>query len=517
MSNSVRHLVLSLLLVLGSYDDVRFFVYGVVDEYRRDDFPAEFVFGSGTSAYQVEGAVLEDGRSFSIWDTFAHSGYYNGANGDIACDGYHKYKEDIQLIADTGLEAFRFSISWSRLIPNGRGSVNVKGLQFYNDFINRLIAHGIQPHVTLHHDDLPQILEDEYGGWLSRKSVKDFVAYADVCFREFGDRVLHWTTFNEANVFTLGGYDMGFSPPGRCSSPFGLINCSRGDSTYEPYLAAHHLLLAHASTVRLYREKYKAMQHGFVGINVLAYWFEPYTNTTEDVKATKRANDFYVGWFLNPLVKGDYPEIVKKNAGNRIPSFTKLESERMKGSFDFFGINYYTNFFVKDNPGSLEKDTRDVNEDMAASLISIYDGNETLPTQFPVTPLGLQNLLNYLKEEYGNPPIYIHENGQVQPRNGTLMDTPRVEYLQAYIGAVLDALRNGSNTRGYFAWSFFDLFELLGGYNIGYGLYYVDLDDTELTRYPKLSAHWYASFLKGKNMSRIISNLKIKDSLSSSH
>ncbi|KAI3749228.1 hypothetical protein L2E82_19835 [Cichorium intybus] len=483
MSNSVRHLVLSLLLVLGSYDDVRFFVYGVVDEYRRDDFPAEFVFGSGTSAYQVEGAVLEDGRSFSIWDTFAHSGYYNGANGDIACDGYHKYKEDIQLIADTGLEAFRFSISWSRLIPNGRGSVNVKGLQFYNDFINRLIAHGIQPHVTLHHDDLPQILEDEYGGWLSRKSVKDFVAYADVCFREFGDRVLHWTTFNEANVFAL----------------------------------AHHLLLAHASTVRLYHEKYKAMQHGFVGINVLAYWFEPYTNTTEDVKATKRANDFYVGWFLNPLVNGDYPEIVKKNAGNRIPSFTKLESERMKGSFDFFGINHYTNFFVKDNPGSLEKDTRDVNEDMAASLISIYDGNETLPTQFPVTPLGLQNLLNYLKEEYRNPPIYIHENGQVQPRNGTLMDTPRVEYLQAYIGAVLDALRNGSNTRGYFAWSFFDLFELLGGYNIGYGLYYVDLDDTELTRYPKLSAHWYASFLKGKNMSRIISNLKIKDSLSSSH
>lgn len=143
MPNSVRLLILSLLLVIGSYDDIRFFVYaGVVDEYRRDDFPAEFVFGSGTSAYQVEGAVLEDGRSFSIWDTYAHSGYYSGANGDIACDGYHKYKEDIELMADTGLEAFRFSISWSRLIPNGRGHVNEKGLQFYNDLINRLIAHG---------------------------------------------------------------------------------------------------------------------------------------------------------------------------------------------------------------------------------------------------------------------------------------------------------------------------------------------------------------------------------------
>ncbi|XP_023771873.1 beta-glucosidase 11 isoform X2 [Lactuca sativa] len=517
MSISVHLIVLSLLLVIGSYDDdVQFFVYGVVDEYRRDDFPAEFVFGSGTSAYQVEGAVLEDGRSFSIWDTFAHSGYYNGANGDVACDGYHKYKEDIQLMVDTGLEAYRFSISWSRLIPNGRGSVNAKGLQFYNDFINRLIAHGIQPHVTLHHTDLPQILEDEYGGWLSRKSVKDFVAYADVCFREFGDRVLHWTSFNEANVFALGGYDMGFSPPGRCSSPFGFfINCSRGDSTSEPYLAAHHLLLAHASAVRLYREKYKAIQHGFVGINVLSYWFEPYTNTTEDVEATQRANDFYLGWFLNPLVNGDYPEIVKKNAGNRIPTFTKLESERIKGSFDFFGINHYNNFYVKDNPSSLETNIRDVNGDMAATLIFSDGVSEPLPTQFPVTPSGLQNLLNYLKEEYGNPPIYIHENGQVQARNGTLMDTARVEYLHAYIGALLDAVRNGSNTRGYFAWSLLDLFELLGGYDIGYGLYYVDLDDKELTRYPKLSAHWYANFLKGNN---IIPNLNlIKHSFVSSH
>ncbi|KAL4558221.1 hypothetical protein LXL04_036419 [Taraxacum kok-saghyz] len=292
MSDSVL-LVISLLLVIGNFHDTRFFVYGVVDEYKRDDFPDDFVFGSGTSAYQVEGAVLEDGRSFSIWDTFAHNPgvtWYNGANADITCDGYHKYKKDIQLMVETGLEAYRFSISWSRLIPNGRGSVNVKGLQYYNDFINILIAHGIQPHVTLHHFDLPQVLEDEYGGWISRKSVKDFVAYADVCFREFGDRVLHWTTFNEANIFSLSGYDFAFSPPGRCSSPFGMINCSRGDSTSEPYLVTHYLLLAHASAVKLYRQKYKAMQRGFVGINLLGFWFEPYTNTTKDVKAAQRDN-----------------------------------------------------------------------------------------------------------------------------------------------------------------------------------------------------------------------------------
>ncbi|KAI3507732.1 hypothetical protein L1887_22723 [Cichorium endivia] len=521
MSNSVL-LVLSLLLMVNSPDHVRFiFVYGVVDEYGRNDFPREFVFGSGTSAYQVEGAVLEDGRTFSIWDTFAHSDvpWYNGANGDTTIDVYHKYKEDIQLMADTGLEAYRFSISWSRLIPNGRGLVNVKGLQFYNDFINRLIAHGIEPHVTLHHFDLPQILEDEYGGWTSRKSVKDFVAYADVCFREFGDRVLHWTTINEANIFSLAGYDYGFLPPGRCSSPFGFTNCSKGDSTTEPYLVSHNLLLAHASTVRLYRKKYKAMQHGFVGLNLLGFWFEPYTNVTEDVKAAQRAMDFFLGWFFNPLVNGDYPEIVKKSAGNRIPTFTKLESERIKGSFDFLGINHYCILYVKDNSNSLKMDIRDVFSDMATTYTFSSTGSEffpNFPSQFDVAPLGLQKLLSYMKEEYGNPPIYIHENGQKQLDNGTLMDTARVEYLHAYIGVVLDALRNGSNTKGYFVWSFLDLFEISGGFTSGFGLYHVDLHDKEFTRYPKLSAHWYANFLKEKNMSGIIPNFLAKESLSSS-
>ncbi|KAI3819239.1 hypothetical protein L1987_13064 [Smallanthus sonchifolius] len=522
MLNSVLLLFVFLLTVIGNNDKARFIAYGFVDEYKRDDFPADFVFGSGTSAYQVEGAVLEDGRTFSIWDTFAHSGYYNGANGDVACDGYHKYKEDIQLMADTGLEAFRFSISWSRLIPNGRGPVNLKGLQYYNDFVDKLISHGIQPHITLFHADLPQILEDEYGGWISRKAVKDYIAYADVCFREFGDRVSHWTTFNEANIFALGGYDLGFSPPGRCSYPFGAINCTKGDSTAEPYIVAHHLLLAHASTVRLYRQKYKPIQHGFVGINIFAYWYEPYTNTIEDVKATQRAHEFYVGWFLNPLVNGDYPEIMKKNAGNRIPNFTKTESQGIKGSFDFFGINHYNTLYVKGNPSSLEMEIRDFSADMAATLI--FDGTESLQVRFGyfhllfvVAPWGLQKLLDYLKEKYGNPLIYIHENGQVQPRNGTLIDIPRVEYLHAYIGASLDAIRNGSNTIGYFVWSFFDLFELLGGYKIGYGLYYVDLDDEELSRYPKLSAHWYAGFLKGKNMSGIFGNMDAKERLSSTY
>ncbi|XP_063950645.1 beta-glucosidase 22-like isoform X2 [Daucus carota subsp. sativus] len=424
-------------------------------------------------------------------------GYTHGANGDVACDEYHKYKEDVHLMAETGLEAYRFSISWSRLIPNGTGAVNPKGLQYYNNLINELINHGIEPHVTLFHYDTPQILEDEYGGWLSKKAVKDFVAYANVCFREFGDRVQHWTTFNEPNVFVLFGYDSGLLPPNRCSSPFGT-NCTRGNSSTEPYTAAHNILMAHASTAKLYMKKYKAVQHGFIGLNIFSYWYIPYTNATEDVIATQRANDFFIGWFLNPLVYGDYPEIMKKNAGTRIPTFTKIESREVKGSFDFLGVNHYATAQVKDMSISLQMDSRDLLADMAVTIK--LNESDFPPGQFPLNPAGLKELLEYLKG-YGNPPIYIHENGLSAIRNGTLDDIPRLQYLQGFIGSLLTAIRNGSNTKGYFTWSFLDVFELLDGYNSGYGLYYVDLDDKNLKRYPKLSAQWYSSFLKGRSTS----------------
>lgn len=466
---------------------------------REFPLPPHFVFGSGTSAYQYEGAALEDGRTPSIWDTFAHSGNVHGATGDVACDGYHRYKEDVQLMVETGLEAYRFSISWSRIIPNGRGPVNPKGVEYYNHLINELTKHGIQPHVTLMHIDFPQVLEDEYGGWLSKQMVKDFTAYADVCFREFGDRVLHWTTFNEANIFTIGGYDIGGCPPQRCSPPFGLGNCSKGDSSTEPYVAGHHILLAHASAARLYRKMYQGKQRGFIGINLYFYWVVPYTNATEDVVATQRAIDFLVGWFMEPLVFGDYPDIMKKNAGKKLPAFTKLESELVKGSIDFIGLNHYMTINIKDQSSSLKMDNRDFNADMAVELIVQGGTPLTPPIELPIAPSGLVALLEYFKQFYGNPPIYIHENGQRMRRNATLNDTPRVNYLQSFIGGLLDATRNGSNARGYFYWSFMDLLELLDGYETSYGLYSVDLKD--LKRQPKLSAHWYSNFLKGKSKS----------------
>ncbi|MCL7028616.1 hypothetical protein MKW94_021777 [Papaver nudicaule] len=480
--------------------------------FSRNDFPTNFIFGSGSSSYQVEGAANEDGRTPSIWDTYTHAGkMHDKSNGDVAADQYHRYKEDVKLMVDTGLDAYRFSISWPRLIPNGRGPINPKGLEYYNNLINELISNGIEAHVTLFHYDLPQQLEDEYGGWLSQKIVKDFTAYADVCFKEFGDRVSTWTTINEANVFVLGSYDLGFLPPQRCSSPFGFFNCTKGNSTIEPYTVAHNCLLAHATVARLYKNKYQAKQHGLIGFNLFAYGFSPLTNSTLDIAATRRANDFYIGWFAGPIVFGDYPESMKRNVGSRLPSFTSYEAKLVKGSSDFFGVNHYASYRVKDSSESLNIHPRDLSLDMAAQFISNWSGQGVLPDKFPVTPSGLQGVLEYFKQVYGNPPMYIHENGQrllAAPRDESVNDTLRVNYLKGYIGGLLDALRNGSNTKGYFTWSFLDSFELLDGYTSNFGLYYIDMvNDPELKRYPKLSAHWYSNFLKGGDKrSNIISS-----------
>ncbi|KAK2457195.1 beta glucosidase [Trifolium repens] len=490
-------LTLLLNLILNSFVGV----LSGADQYSRNDFPADFIFGSGTSAYQVEGAASEDGRTPSIWDTFAYDGYAHGENGDVACDGYHKYKEDVQLMVKTGLDAYRFSISWSRLIPNGRGPVNPNGLDYYNNLINELISNGIQPHVTLHNFDLPQALEDEYEGWISRDVVRDFTDYADVCFREFGDRVLYWTTVNEPNVFALGGYDQGNAPPHRCSPPFSATKCTRGNSTFEPYLVVHHILLAHSSAIKLYRTKYKKKQRGFVGISVYTFGFIPQTNIEEDVVAAQRARDFIIGWIMEPLIYGDYPISMKKNAGARIPSFTSCESKQVKGSYDFIGIIHYTNINISDNYGALNIKLRDYATDMAINLI--YDQDLFSNTEYHVTPWGLEQELNIFKLFYGNPPIFILENGQRTACNSSLLDLSRVNYFHGYIGAVLDALRNGTNVKGYFAWSFMDVFELLDGYSASYGLYYVDRNDPELKRYPKLSAKWYKQFLMGRRTSSI--------------
>ncbi|KAJ0979805.1 hypothetical protein J5N97_015279 [Dioscorea zingiberensis] len=461
-------------------------------KFNRDDFPSEFVFGAGSSAYQVEGAAAEDGRAPSIWDTHTHAGKMaDKSTGDIASDQYHKYKEDVKLMNDMGLEAYRFSISWSRLIPSGRGEVNPKGLNYYNNLINELVEKGIQPHVTLYHLDLPQVLEDEYNGWLSPRIVDDFTAYANVCFREFGDRVSHWTTIVEVNMMSIGSYDNGLFAPGRCSDPFGVTNCTSGNSTTEPYISTHNALLAHASAVHLYRSKYQALQHGWIGLNVYTFCYSPLTDSKADVQATQRSRDFMIGWIVDPLVFGDYPEIMKKIVGSRLPGFTKSQSERLKGSFDFIGLNHYSSLFVTDNSAKgLAMPLRDYNADILAAF-----------TETPLSdPDGLRKVLEYFKQKYKNLPVYIQENGYGLGLKDVLNDTGRIEYLTGYIGSTLEAIRNGSNVRGYFVWSFMDCFEFLSGYESRLGLYFVDFEAKERPRVPKLSAHWFSNFLKRKKM-----------------
>ncbi|EXC42160.1 Beta-glucosidase 17 [Morus notabilis] len=321
--------------------------------FNRSSFPRDFVFGAGSSAYQSEGAALIEGRGPSVWDSFArkHADKIPGrSNGDVADDFYHHYKEDIKLMKKIGLDSFRFSISWSRILPKGKmsGGVNLHGVNFYNNLINELLSSGIEPFVTLHHFDTPLALEDEYTSWLSPKIVNDYLDYADFCFKTFGDRVKFWVTINEPNSLCINGYDIGIMAPGRCSSYAG--NCTAGNSATEPYIAAHHMLLAHATAVKLYREKYQPYQKGKIGISIISAWFVPKSQTAAGHRAAYRGLDFLFGWIAHPITYGDYPITIRSTVGKRLPKFTKAQSKLLKGSFDFLGLNYYTTFYVEHAP-----------------------------------------------------------------------------------------------------------------------------------------------------------------------
>ena len=268
----------------------------VSHELNRNDFPKGFVFGTASSAYQVEGAAKEGGKGASIWDTFSHNSstmIADGTTGDVALDFYHRYKEDVKILKEMGMNGLRFSISWPRLLPNGSlsGGVNKQGIDYYNNLINELLSNGIEPFVTIFHWDLPQALEDEYNGFLSPRIVNDFKDFAELCFKEFGDRVKHWITMNEPWIFNYFGYTTGFMAPGRCSG-----RCQKGDSTKEPYVVGHNLILSHAAAVKVYRDKYQATQKGKIGITLNTDWIIPHSDSKADKDATQRAFDFTYGW-----------------------------------------------------------------------------------------------------------------------------------------------------------------------------------------------------------------------------
>lgn len=475
--------------------------------FSRDSFPSDFTFGAASAAYQYEGAAFEDGKGPSIWDKFTHQypeKILDGSNGDVAVDFYHRYKDDVKLVKITGLTAFRMSISWPRILPKGKlsGGINKKGIAFYNNVFNELLANGITPFVTLFHWDLPQPLEDEYNGFLSPQLIDDYRDFVGVCFKEFGDRVKHWITINEPYIFIEGGYDggaVGILAPGRCSD---RAKCAQGNSATEPYIAGHNLLLCHAAAVKLYREKFKATQKGVIGITLVSQWMVPFSRSDLDIRAARRALEFAYGWFADPLVHGEYPKIMQSIVGNRLPKFSKEESELVKGSFDFWGLNYYTAIYVAhlSNPNTVNlSSSTDSRVRFSTTKNGVSIGKPTGVNAFFSYPKGLYEFLIYLKEKYNNPTIYITENGYGSQNNGTLKDgindPQRVEFFGRHLVALRQAVDKGVNVKGFFLWSFLDNFEWASGYTIRFGIYYVDYKNG-LKRIPKLSAIWFKKFLQ---------------------
>ncbi|XP_040379609.1 beta-glucosidase 16-like isoform X2 [Oryza brachyantha] len=483
----------------------------------RDDFPPGFLFGAATSAYQIEGAYLEDNKGLSIWDVFTHAQagrISDGRNGDVADDHYHRYMEDVDILHNLGVNSYRFSISWARILPRGRlGGVNSVGIAFYDRLINALLKKGIQPFVTLNHFDIPHELQARYGGWLGAGIREEFVYYSDVCFDAFGDRVRFWATFNEPNLLSKFQFMLGVYPPNRCSPPFG--SCSGGDSRREPYVAAHNILLSHAAAVQNYKTNYQAKQGSSIGIVIAMKWYDPLTNSTEDVRAARRALSFEVEWFLDPIFFGDYPREMREILSLNLPEFTAEEKKLLwTNKVDFVGINHYTSIYAKDciySPCKLNTYESNALVYAPSERNGVKIGKPTAFDVFFVVPQGIESAVMYVTDRYKDTIIYITENGYSQRiHNDTNMeelinDVERVSYLHDYLKYLSSAIRKGANVGGYFVWSLMDNFEWTFGYTVKFGLYHVDFDTQERT--PKMSAKWYKDFLMG---SRLTGGLQVQ-------
>ncbi|XP_010530380.1 PREDICTED: myrosinase 4-like [Tarenaya hassleriana] len=467
--------------------------------FNRTDFRKNFTFGASTSAYQIEGAAY---RAFNGWDYFTHrypEKVPDRSNGDVACDSYDLYMEDVKLLKRLNVQAYRFSIAWSRVLPKGRliGGVDENGITYYNNLINALKANGIEPFVTIFHWDVPQTLEDEYGGFLSRRIVEDFKDYSELLFQRFGDRVKFWITLNQPYSLATKGYGDGSYPPGRCTGcEFG------GDSGTEPYIVAHHQLLAHAEAVALYRGRYQKSQGGKIGTTLIGRWFVPLNDSSDaDKRASRRAFDFIVGWFLDPLVFGDYPKIMKTLVGDRLPKFSPAESKLVNGSLDFLGLNYYVTQYATDAPPPSPTQP-DALTDPRVNLSYYRDG---VPIGVPAAsfvyyPPGFRQILNYVKDKYRNPPTYITENGFSDIGNlslsDTLADDGRIQCHCSHLSCLKCAIEEGCNVAGYFAWSSMDNYEFGNGYTLRFGMNWVNFTNP-IDRRQKDSGKWYSKFIKG--------------------
>lgn len=435
-------------------------------------FPPGFIWGTGTSAYQVEGAWNEDGKGESIWDRFSHTEgkVKNGETGDFACDHYRRFEEDLKLAKALNLNSYRFSISWPRVQPNGCGEFNEAGMRFYDRMIDKLLELGIEPFVTLYHWDLPQALQDGLGGWAHRQTNEYFAIYAAKMVERYGDRVRYWTTFNEPWCTSFLGYENGYHAPGVKS----------------PVVAkqvAHHLLLSHGLAARAMREKAAAIGREIeVGIVLNISITEPFDgNNAEDVKLAEEAWRRDCGAYLDPLLKGTYPEEMVKG----LSDFRADDLSVICQPMDFLGINFYMRGIASQSP-----------------LPWPIPGSTYTQMGWEVHPTSLRNLLNRIAKDYAGvaPKLYVTENGAAYPdivdEQGQIQDTERLKFIADHVEEVRLAISDGVDVRGYFAWSLMDNFEWAEGYDRRFGIVYVDFASQKRT--VKASGKWFAG-VAGRN------------------
>jgi len=469
--------------------------YSPEEDMLYDYFPDDFLWGSATSAYQIEGGWNADGKGENIWDTFTKipGKIVDGSSGDVACDSYHKYKEDVQLLADMGLNSYRFSISWARVLPYGVGAPNQAGLDYYHNLISELLSAGITPAVTLYHWDLPQALQDQ-GGWLNATVADWFEEYARLVFSEFGNEVKFWITLNEPKETSLQGHGSGTMAPG-----------IMGPGT-SVYVAAHNQIRAHAKAYRAYHADFAEEQGGKIGITLNVNWAEPRDETNEDDLAASEAHlQFNLGWYAHAIFKdGLYPAVMREKIDaksseqgypeSRLPSFSEEESQMINGSSDFLGMNFYTSNIVYPELCDISDVNYYCDPDVGASQDENWYGAGS--SWLKVTPWGIRRALAWASNEYGHPDIYVTENG-FSSKLGNIDDLQRIYYYKHYINQILKAIKLDSvSVKGYYAWSLLDNFEWAMGYTEKFGLHQVDMSDPARTRTPKESSRFYSQIVQ---------------------
>lgn len=428
-------------------------------------FPEGFLWGAATASYQIEGAADEDGKGPSIWDTFSHTPgkIITGETGDVACDHYHRYQQDVALMQSLGLKAYRFSVSWPRVLPTGRGQINQAGLDFYDRLVDTLLAANITPFLTLYHWDLPQALQDQ-GGWQNRDICVAFADYAQVVAARLGDRVEHWMTHNEPMVTITAGYGYGMHAPG-IRNPEVMAQ------------VGHHLLLSHGLAMQAIRST--ARRKPQVGIVLNLHPVYPASDAEEDVAAAKRAEVRSLTWLTEPLFKGTYPTEGLQAIGIEPPAVQSEDLSIISQPMDFLGVNYYSPHRAAGSAGKVAREER--------------PGAEYTAMGWEVYPPGLHDLLTWLHQTYAIPLLYVTENGAAYEdtlrEDGTVEDEARQRYLEGHLCAAHAAIQEGVPLRGYFVWSLMDNFEWAYGFSRRFGITYVDYATQE--RHIKQSGYWY--------------------------